>query len=162
MHLFLYGQTIKLNCICILFYFYCRMLHAPGLVWLPSFFPRTIFCSVLQDKLNLHISTLRAIFSGPQIIPYLSAVMVVLGPTHAAHEEVPGPTPTLVKVSCLGTRCEILPPRPVPHMVVCPGIQDEGNRKENLDTAASEYQLVDNTVFSHNRQNVSLPTNTSM
>jgi hypothetical protein len=84
--------------------------------------------------------------------------MVVPGPTHAAYEEVPGPTPTLVKVSCLGTRCEILPPRPVPHMVVCPGIQDEGNRKENLDTTASEYQLLDNTVFIHNIQNVSLPT----
>jgi hypothetical protein len=85
--------------------------------------------------------------------------MVVPGPTHAAYAEVPGPTPTLVKVSCLGTRCEILPARSVPHMVVCPGIQDEGNRKENLDTKPSEYQLVDDTVFRNtNRQNVSLPT----
>jgi hypothetical protein len=43
-----HGQIIILNCrVYVCNQFYCRMLHAPGLVWLPSFFPRTIICSVL-------------------------------------------------------------------------------------------------------------------
>ncbi len=135
------------------------MLHALGLVWLPFIFPSNhILFSPAGLTKPTYFHTARYFFRATD---------------HPIHVSCYGSSRAHTRDVCGGSRAHpdlgegFLPGNSVwnSSAAACTThggvsgytVQDEGNRKENLDTTASEYQLVDNTVFS-NRQNVSLPS----